>query len=409
MTEQYKPAIETESVPETVSWLKPPGTFTEMAARKYVEKVGDNHARLNDGTVSIEEIFKQVSEGKSKKGIVPIDNSTAGPVKNTHQALIHMDDIIILGEEVIPIKHFLYMSSRAEMKNIREIRSKDQALMQCADHISQYFPGVALKEVNSTTEAVKQAADDPFIAAIGSKIAAQAQGIEDQVVKISGFEDNPNNVTTFVAIGKKGKEITPITGRDKTTFIANIENQPGSLYSLLSKFANQDINLTKIKSLRTTDDKVSFLISIDGHEQEEKVHSALLTVEEDGIGIKRLGSYEKSSFTPEKLAQKPDIEKAARIIQKEAQNGNGDDANTSIVVFTLLNETGALAKALEPFAQRKINLTKIDSLPSGNFEEYIFYLGYDKGNLDAEVQNLLLNELASRCTQMVLLETNHGV
>ena len=94
---------------------------------------------------------------------------------------------------------------------------------------------------------------------------------------------------------------------------------------------------------------------------------------------------------------------AIERVKKEAQNGNNTENQT--IVFTLPNEPGSLANALEPFAQMDVNLTVIDSQPSGLHDQYIFYLGYDKSNLDTEVQTFLLHELARRCTQMVLLET----
>ena len=382
-----------------MAWLNPDGTFTRIAADQYA--MGKNYIELGSGATSIREIFELVRAGSVDLGIVPIENSTAGPVKDTHQAFTEIDDIVILGEVVIPIKHFLYMTPGVKNEDVREIRSKDQALLQCRDHIEQSFPRATLKEVNSTTEAVKQAAEDPTIAGIGSEIAAQAQGLEDKLVRIPDFEDNPNNVTTFVVIGKKGKEISPITGRDKTTFIVNIKNQPGSLFSLLGEFANQNINLTKIKSLMSNDEDVSFLISIDGHENEEKIHLTLSDIETGGIKIKRLGSYEKAKYLPNQTLIKPDIDKAARMIQEEAKNGNGHDNNKSVVVFTLLNQPSALAKALGPFARRNINLTKIDSLPSGNFEEYVFYLSYDKK--DEGKENEAIHELSLNCPQSVIL------
>lgn len=399
MTEAYKPKPETIQSTKIMAWLNPDGTFTKIAADQYA--IGEEDIKLNNGVSSIRGIFELVRDGSADLGIVPIENSTAGPVKDTHHAFTEIDDIVILGEVVIPIKHFLYMTQGVKNEDVREIRSKDQALLQCRDHIEQSFPRAILKEVNSTTEAVRQAAEDPTIAGIGSEIAAQALGIENKLRRISGFEDNPNNVTTFVVIGKKGNEIPPITGRDKTTFIVSIKNQPGSLFSLLSEFANQNINLTKIKSLISNDDDVIFLISIDGHENEEKIHSSLSNIEKAGIQIKRLGSYQKAKYSLSQIAIKPDIDRAAKMIQEEVKSENGHNNNKRVVVFTLLNQPSTLAKALEPFARRKINLTKIDSLPSGNFEEYVFYLSYDKkeeGNENESIQ-----ELSVHCAQLVIL------
>lgn len=392
MTERYQP--ETLQSAKTLAWLGPDGTFTRMAADEYLQK--REGLVLGNEVKNIRKMFEQVMDGSVDFAIVPIENSTAGPVKDTHQALTEMDGFTIVDEVVIPIKHNLYMTPGVKDEDIREIRSKDQAILQCIDHIKKRFPKAKLVYTNSTTEAVRQAAEDSTISAIGSEIAAHAQGLEDKLVRIEDFEDNKNNATTFVVIRKKGNETTPITGRDKTTFIADMKDQPGSLFSLLGEFANQDINLTKIKSLISSDGNVGFLISIDGHENEERIDLTLFKIESTETKVKRLGSYEKAAYLPTQNGTRPDIEKAVEMIQEEIRNGRS--RNNKKVAFTLPNQPRALLNALEPFARRGINLTEIDSMPSGNFEEYVFYLSYDTENKGKE--EAAISELTGRCTQL---------
>ena len=393
MTEAHRPRPEIIQPNQIMAWLGPDGTFTKMAADQYLrEREG---IALSGEVSSIRKIFELVGNGSVDLGIVPTENSTAGPVKDTHQAFTEMDGLTIVGEVIIPIKHFLYMAPGVKDEDVKEVRSKREAILQCMDNIKKHFPIAKLVYTDSTTEAVKQASEDPRVAGIGSEIAASAQGL-DRLVQISGFEDNPNNATTFVVIRKKGKEVTPITERDKTTFIADMKDQPGSLFSLLREFANQNINLTKIKSLISSDGNVSFLISVDGHENEERIHSTLSRIESTGTKIKRLGSYEKATYPPTQNGTKPDMEKAVKMIQEEIRNGRS--RNNKKVAFTLPNQPRALLNALYPFARRGINLTEIDSLPSGNFEEYIFYLSFDAENKENE--EAAIKEFTSRCTQL---------
>ena len=314
--------------------------------------------------------------------------------------------VSISGESIQDIRLYVYTQHGANHSDINCIVSKDTALRQSEKNLKKLYPHVPPQNyiaINSTSLGVPMAAENRNTAAVAGIHAAESLGLTHKVNRSEeSIEDNPNNATTFVIITKSEEQPAP-TGNDKTTFIMDVNDAPGSLHRILTALKEKGINLNKIKNIKKDDGKMSFLVSIDGHQKDPQVKDALLSLNAISPRVSVRGSYPKAAYIPRTTLRELDMPTAIERVKKEAQNGNNTENQT--IVFTLPNEPGSLANALEPFAQMDVNLTVIDSQPSGLHDQYIFYLGYDKSNLDTEVQTFLLHELARRCTQMVLLET----
>jgi prephenate dehydratase len=87
--------------------------------------------------------------------------------------------------------------------------------------------------------------------------------------------------------------------------------------------------------------------------------------------------------------------------------GKGDaprsDRSKTSLVFAVPEAPGALYDALEQFASRKINLTKLESRPRrGRLWQYIFYLDFDGHYLDRSASDALIG-LLSKATFVKLL------
>lgn len=383
---------------QTMAYLNPPGTFTEQAGK--IAVLDPRYADYTlTGVDTIEGVIHGVRDGTFLSGSVPIENCTAGDVKNTNQAFLESDGIRITKEIVLPIHHYLWFSNATDPKYLSAIASKDQALEQCKDYLTNSFPHAERLPVKSTSEAVLMAAESPTLGAIGSQNAADALGVSELLTYIPWIEDNPNNATTFVVL-EKGNENQPWTGRDKTTYMLTMNDNPGSLLAILEQLADQGINLTKIKSLRRQDGAVTFLLSIDGHEEDNNVQSAYTAHKTIGAEIKSFGSYPKADYTlPTEPDEKLDMEKAIHTIKQEV--GNGDNTEDTICIFALRNEAGSLRNALRPFVEQGINLTKIDSQPTGIKDAYYFYLAFHANtavNLDD-----VLKKAANACTKLLVL------
>ena len=80
------------------------------------------------------------------------------------------------------------------------------------------------------------------LAALSSRSCMKLYGLE---CLESSVQDQDNNYTRFVCISKN-LEIYP--GADRTSIMAVLPHEPGSLYKLLSRFYALGINLNKLES-----------------------------------------------------------------------------------------------------------------------------------------------------------------
>jgi chorismate mutase/prephenate dehydratase len=188
------------------------------------------------------------------------------------------------------ISHDLLSQSESP-ENIQKIYSHPQALGQCREWLRKHFPHVQLEEAGSTAKAAQLAMEDPKTAAIASSLAAHLYGLK---VVASQIEDNLNNYTRFLVLGRQGAETT---GRDKTSILFSISHAPGTLFRALQIFYEKGINLTKIES-RPTKGKpweYVFFIDFEGHAADSHIAEALTEVKQHVLFVKILGSYPQNS------------------------------------------------------------------------------------------------------------------
>lgn len=267
-------------LPEKIAYLGPLGSFTHQAAES---RFGAMSEYLSFG--SIKSVFQAVDTGKTRFGVVPIENNQEGIVSETLDLLDKLD-LKIVAEVPMSI-HFSFASNSEEIRKIKKIYSKDIAFRQCKTFIEDmYGEDITLVAVESTSKAAKLAATEEGTAAICSHIAAHSYHVP---ILFENIEDSEDNQTRFIIIAKdamnqKGED-------DKTTILAKLSHQPGSLVNFLQEFHNANINLTKIESRpakKRKSFKYWFLIDFEGHYQDEAV-KAILDKYKDNI--KLLGSY----------------------------------------------------------------------------------------------------------------------
>jgi len=152
------------------------------------------------------------------------------------------------------------------------------------------MPGIELIDVSSNAEAARLAAQQEATAAIAGEAAAEIYGLN---MLVKNIEDEPDNTTRFLVIGKRA---TPPSGKDKTSLLVSTQNKPGALHDILEPLMRNHISMTRIESRpsrRGMWDYV-FFIDFEGHREDTNVAIALAELEQAASFLKVLGSYPRA-------------------------------------------------------------------------------------------------------------------
>ena len=269
--------------PLQVAYLGPEGSFTQVAALK---QFGASIELQSMQTIA--DVFHAVETDNASYGVVPVENSTEGMVSHTLDRFISTS-LNINGEVSLRIHHYL-LSKEQELADVDIVYAHPQALGQCRSWLAKHLPECELVAVNSNSEAAKKVAGERRTAAIAANRAAE---IYELTTLASNIEDEANNTTRFLVIGRQ--DVAP-SGNDKTALLVSTKNQPGALHSLLKPLAESGITMSKIESrpARTAVWEYVFFIDIDGHCQDEKMIDALNQLEQASSMCRVLGSYPKA-------------------------------------------------------------------------------------------------------------------
>ncbi len=266
--------------PLRVAFLGPGGTFTQAAVHKHF-----GHAVNSVSLSAIDEVFREVESGNADYGVVPVENSTEGVVTHTLD-MFSRSRLHICGEVMLPVHHCLLANS-SDMAQIRRIYAHSQSLAQCREWLDSHLPAVERIAVSSNGEAARLAREEAGAGAIASRAAAEIHELE---VVTENIEDEPDNTTRFLVIGRV---TVPPTGQDKTSLLVSAPNRPGALHGLIEPFSRHGVSMTRIESRpsRRAQWDYVFFLDVEGHAEDQALAAALAEVETRASLLRVLGSY----------------------------------------------------------------------------------------------------------------------
>lgn len=238
-------------------------------------------------TNEFRDVFEALKQGKGDIGVLPIENSTAGSVAEIYD-LLNEYGFFIIGSEKIKVEHCLLAKEGTQKQDITKVISHWQALKQCKGYLERH-PQIKVMEFENTALAAKEVSKtrNKGTACISSKICAELYNL--QVIE-EHIEDFAANYTRFIFISKQ-----PIVkySHNRLALLLKVSNAPGSLYKLLTKFAIEEMNLTKIESrpLPNTDFEVLFYLEVGAKLLDPKVEKLISAIKEEVPYLQILGSF----------------------------------------------------------------------------------------------------------------------
>jgi prephenate dehydratase len=288
------PADMVTTVEQRWTYLGPEGTFTEQAVQSILQRMPEVTVELKPA-VGVSAALEALRSGEVEAACVPLENSVEGGVPLTQDELTHGRPLIITAEAFVPVTFHLLTRSGTTLDGIRTVGSHPHGHAQVRDWLAEHLPAAEIVVTSSTAAAAAAVAAGEIDAAAAAPVAGQRHGLTALVKDIGAVKDA---TTRFVLLRLPGPPPAP-TGNDRTSLIVSVNNQPGSLLSVLAEIAGRGINMTRLES-RPTRSKLGeyvFLIDTDGHIADPAMADMVAALIRRSAMMRWLGSYPRMAGT----------------------------------------------------------------------------------------------------------------
>ncbi|MCH8327665.1 MAG: prephenate dehydratase [Candidatus Marinimicrobia bacterium] len=176
------------------------GSFSEEAAIEFCRRHGIEAPQWLYRVTS-ENVLKSLDDDTATFGILALENAQGGVVIESIEALARYRCRIVEMFH-IHVEQCLLARPDAQLGDVTEIHSHQQAIRQCRDFLAEHFQGRTLVETADTALAARQLAEGQLpagAAVIGSRRCADIYQLQ---VLQENIQDLKNNLTLFLGVQK---------------------------------------------------------------------------------------------------------------------------------------------------------------------------------------------------------------
>lgn len=258
------------------------GAYSHEAALAYFgEDAQIGHVR------TWEDAMEAVESRDADYAVIPIENSSAGAVRDNFDLLLRHDNVIV-AEICIPVDHMLLGLPGANLADIGAVYSHPQALMQSCEYLNARSHWRQISVENTAVAAQKVISDqNKSQAAVASRAAGRLYGLK---VLAEGINHNKNNATRFIILAKDH-----IYRKDagKVTICFELPHKSGTLYNMLGNLIYNGVNMRMIESrpIAGRNWEYRFFVDVEGNLGDTAIQNALRSVSEEAANMRILGNY----------------------------------------------------------------------------------------------------------------------
>ena len=280
-----------------VAYTGEPGAFAEEAVLRFFaspETVPQS---------SFREVFEAVRDGRADAGVVPVESSLVGTIRENADLLWEFD-LPIVGEVSVPVRLALLGLPGERLETVERVYSITAALAQ-ADAFLRSRPWT-IQTTYNTAGAARMVAErgERGSAAVASARVAAIYGLD---VLADDIQTGSDNHTRFAVIARRedaaaalaAAQPGAVSGAPRTTLVFAVRNVAGSLHRSLGAFATRGLNLVRLESRPWTERgarwEYLFWVDLDGDPAEPVCAEALADLARETELVRILGTYPRAA------------------------------------------------------------------------------------------------------------------
>jgi prephenate dehydratase len=271
-----------------------PGAFSEEAVLGFFGESAERTA-----VPTWRAVFETVADGGADRGVIAIESSLAGTIRETYDLLAEFydRDIRIVGEVTVAVRLALLARPGQSLDSIERVYSHAQALVQ-ADAFLRSRDWQVMTTYNTAGAArmISERLED-HAAAVASPRVAALYGLE---ILANDIQAGDENRTRFAVLSRTDDRLVPASAAKttpyRTTLVFAVRNVPGSLHRCLGAFAGRGVNLSSLESrpARRARWEYVFWVDVDAAVDDPACAAALDDLRAETEMVRVLGSYPRA-------------------------------------------------------------------------------------------------------------------